>query len=324
MKTTLGIDQLLGLSLFRDELPGTIEWLLDLAEERILDTGEVLIQPDTANGTLYIVIEGSLRIELKERERPVITHIGAGECVGELSVIDGQPTAAYVVADRPTRLMLIDRESIWRLIFTSHAVARNLLLLLSARVRRDNAVLSESLALQRVYELNSRTDALTGLYNRHWMEQMLPRLIERARIGEEPLGLLMLDADHFKQYNDQYGHLAGDEALHAIATTVMSHIRPNDSAIRFGGEEVVIILPGLECAELLAAGERIRKAVSRAVIKDSGGAPLPPVTVSVGLATLGRDDDDLALIAAADKALYQAKEAGRNRVIAAWEESAHG
>lgn len=319
MKTTLGIEHLLELSLFRGELPGTVEWLLDVAEEEILETGEVLILPDTVNSTFYIVIEGALRIELKEHERPVITHIGAGECVGELSVLDGRPTTAYVVADRPTRLMKIDRESLWRLIFTSHAVARNLLLLLSARVRRDNEVLSESLALQHIYELNSRTDALTGLYNRHWMEQMLPRLIERARIGTEPLGLMMLDADHFKHYNDTYGHLAGDAALRTIATTVMSHIRPNDSAIRYGGEEIVVLLPGLGKVELIAASERIREAISTEVVKDVQGELLPPLTVSVGVTSLKHDDDEESLIAAADKVLYRAKEMGRNQVCAAWE-----
>lgn len=318
MKTTLGIEQLLELSLFRGELPGTVEWLLDIAEERILETGEVLIRPNATNGTLYIIIEGNLRIELKEQGRPVITHIGVGECVGELSVLDGQPTVAYVVADRPTRLMAIDRESLWRLIFTSHAVAKNLLFLLSGRVRRDDQVLGESLALQRIYEFNSRTDALTGLYNRYWLDEMLPRLIERARTGGEPLGLMMLDADHFKDYNDNHGHLAGDEALRVFASTVMSHIRPNDSAIRYGGEEIVVLLPCVEAGEVLLAGERIRKAISRAAVVGVGGMTLPPVTVSIGVTVLERGQDEQALIAAADKALYQAKAAGRNRVVASW------
>lgn len=318
MKTTLGIGQLLELSLFRGELPGTVEWLLDKAEERMLETGEVLIRPDATNATLYIIIEGALRVELKELERPVITHIGAGECVGELSMLDGQPTAAYVVADRPTRLMTIDRESLWRLIFSSHAVARNLLFLLSARVRRDNLVLGESLALQRVYEFTARTDALTGLYNRYWLNEMLPRLIERARTGGEPLGLMMMDADHFKHYNDNHGHLAGDEALRVFATTVMSHIRPNDSAVRYGGEEIVVILPGVEADEVLQAGERIRQAISRAPVMGVDGTALPPVTVSIGVTVLEREQEEQALIAAADKALYQAKAAGRNRVVASW------
>ena len=322
MKTTLGIEQLLELSLFRGELPETVEWLLDIAEERILKTGEVLIRPNAPNDTLYIVIEGALRVELKERERPVITHIGAGECVGELSVLDGQATVAYVVADRPTRLMAIDRKSLWRLIFTSHTVAKNLLFTLSARVRRDDLVLGESLALQRIYEFNSRTDALTGLYNRYWLDDMLPRLIERARTSGSPLGLMMLDADHFKDYNDNHGHLAGDEALRVFAGIVMSHIRPNDSAIRYGGEEILVILPGVEADEVLQVGERIREAISRAAVVGVGGMTLPPVTVSIGVTVLGHGQDGLALIALADKALYQAKASGRNRVVALWEHDA--
>lgn len=319
MKPTLGIERLLELSLFRGELPSAVEWLLDCAEEQILEEGEVLIHPDATNDTLYIIIEGSMRVELKESSRPVITHVGEGECVGELSVLDGQPTAAYVVADQRTRLMTIKRETLWRLIFTSHAVARNLLFMLSARVRRDNEVLSESLALQYRYELNARTDALTGLYNRYWLDEMLPRLVERSHHGKEMLGLMMLDTDHFKDYNDSHGHLAGDEALRVVATTIIGHIRPNDSAIRYGGEEIVVILPGIERGELIEVAGRIRATISQAAVKGLDGNPLPPVTVSVGIALLAPQQDGLSLIAEADSALYHAKSTGRNRIVAAWE-----
>jgi diguanylate cyclase (GGDEF)-like protein len=322
MKTSLGVEQLLALSLFRGELPGTVEWLLDVAEERTLEQGEVLIRPDAVNSTLYVIIEGSLRIELKVLEHPVITHIGAGECVGELSVLDGQPTAAYVVADQQARLLLIDRECLWRLIYTSHAVAKNLLYLLSARVRRDNEALGESLVLQHLYELNARTDALTGLYNRFWLEQMLPRLVERAEKGAEPLGLMLMDADHFKDYNDSYGHLAGDEALRVLATTIMSHIRPNDAAVRYGGEEVVVVFPGLASQEVKVAAERIREAIAQAAVRRMDGAPLPSVTVSIGVTTLKPGQDGRALLAEADRRLYRAKATGRNRVVSSWEQEA--
>jgi diguanylate cyclase (GGDEF)-like protein len=319
MKTTLGIEQLLELSLFRGELPGTVEWLLDVAEERTLQAGELLLPPDARNDTLYLIIEGALRVELKVLERPVISHIGPGECVGELSVLDGRPTAAYVVADCETRLLLIDRESLWRLIFTSHVVAKNLLYTLSSRVRRDNEALGESLVLQHLHELNARTDALTGLYNRFWLQQMLPRLVERAHTGGEPLGLMLLDADHFKRFNDSYGHLAGDEALRVLGTTVMNNIRPNDSAVRYGGEEIVVLLPGAGRAATAEAAERIRKAVALAAVMGGQGQRLPPLTVSIGVAMLTAEQQGEALLAEADRALYRAKAAGRDRVVTAWE-----
>lgn len=320
MKPSLGIEQLLELSLFRGELPSAVEWLLDCAEEHTLEEGEVLIHPDATNDTLYIIIEGALRVELKEFSRPVITHVGPGECVGELSVLDGQPTAAYVVADQRTRLMAIKRETLWRLIYSSHAVAKNLLFMLSARVRRDNEALSESLALQYRYELNARTDALTGLYNRYWLDEMLPRLVERAHCGGEMLGAMMLDTDHFKDFNDRYGHQAGDEALRGVAGTVIGHIRPNDSAVRYGGEEIVVLLPGIERGELIEVAGRIRATISQTAVTGLDGKPLPPVTVSLGIAVLAHEEDGLSLIAEADRALYRAKATGRNRIVAAWED----
>lgn len=316
MKTTLGIKQLLDLSPFRGELPGTVEWLLDVAGERNLDEGEELIRPDETNDILYLVIDGSLRVELKVLERPVITHIVAGGCVGELSVLDGQPTAAYVVADQPTRLMMIDRESLWRLIFTSHVVAKNLLCLLSARVRNDNEVLSETLLLQHRCELNARMDSLTGLYNRHWLDLMLPRLVERAQQDGEVLGLMMIDVDHFKDYNDNYGHLAGDEALRVLGSTIMNHIRPNDSAVRYGGEEIVVVLPAVGAIDLVEAADRIRLAIRSAPVRGLKGEALPALTVSIGVASLLPGQNGRALLANADRALYRAKTEGRDRVIA--------
>lgn len=317
MKTTLGIEQLLDLSLFRGELPGAVEWLLDVAGERNLAEGEELIRPDTTNDTLYVIIEGCLRVELKVLERQVITHLFAGECVGELSVLDGQPTAAYVVADRPTRLMMIDRETLWRLIFNSHIVAKNLLCLLSARVRNDNDVLSEMLLQQHRCELNARMDSLTGLYNRHWLDQMLPRFVERAQQGGEALGLMMMDVDHFKDYNDNYGHLAGDEALRVLGTTIINYIRPSDSAVRYGGEEIAVILPGVGAVDVIEAAERVREAIRNAPVTGMKGAVLPSLTVSIGVASLQPGQDYRSLIAEADRALYRAKAKGRNRVVTA-------
>jgi diguanylate cyclase (GGDEF)-like protein len=318
VKTTLGTEQLLELSIFRGEQPEMVEWLLNVAEECTLEKGEELLHPDAANKRLYLVIDGSLRIELKGRERPVIAHIGAGECVGELSALDEQPAAAYVVANRRTRLMIVEREWLWRLIYTSHVVAKNLIYLLSARVRRDNEALARSLLLQHLYELNARTDALTGLYNRRWLDEMLPRLIDRANMSDGGLCLLLLDADHFKEYNDNYGHLAGDEALRVLASTVVSHIRPNDAAVRYGGEEIAVFLSGIKPVDALATGERIRRAISQTVVRGRDGSELPPVTVSIGAVLLRQGQDGEGLIAEADQALYQAKAGGRNRMVASW------
>ena len=163
-------------------------------------------------------------------------------------------------------------------------------------------------------------DPLTGLYNRRMLEERLGSELAAARRHDRVVAVLMVDIDHFKAINDRYGHLAGDETLRMVARTLRATIRQEDFVARFGGEEFVVIAPetGLEGARLL--GERIRRAVerSRCVWQDDELS----VTVSAG-ATVSELPAEFvpgltahALVDAADRALYRAKEEGRNRVVA--------
>jgi diguanylate cyclase (GGDEF)-like protein len=211
----------------------------------------------------------------------------------------------------------LERDYIWQLINTSHAVARNLLFILSSKVRQDNRALGESLTLQHYYEQYARIDALTGLHNRLWLEQMLPRFVERARTSDDPLGLILLDVDEFKRYNDRHGHLAGDQALRSLGATLLRSIRPNDAATRVGGEEFLVVLPNTSEEDCAKAAWRICEAIRSQSIHDHEAHRLPGITVSVGVAMLTRDDDHNRLYDAADQALYRAKRAGRDRVMLA-------
>lgn len=306
---------LIELPLFTGERSESIDWLLEKTEERWLYAEDILLQPGDKNDQLYIILEGEMRIELEKASDEIISLLKVGECVGEISVLDGQPTSAYVIANAPCRLLVIDRDSIWKLINHSHAVAKNLLFMLSSRIRQNNSNLSNSIQLQRHYEQSARTDALTGLYNRRWNDEMLPRLMERCRIGATPLGLLMIDIDHFKHYNDHYGHQAGDEALRAVGKELLSHLRPNDSAVRYGGEEFLVILPSTERSNMVAVAERLCEKMSQMKIVDQHGEDLPSLTISIGGAMMNPSETGESLIAAADKVLYRAKEEGRDRLV---------
>lgn len=314
MPVPLDAESLIGLQLFRGESPEALEWLLDSAELRELQSDEVLFNPDQLNDKLYVLLRGCLRVELKIEGRPVITYIKPGECVGELSVLDEKPTASYVTADEASVLLAIGREDIWRLINTSPMVARNLLYLLSARLRNDNEILGESLSLQRKLEHKAMIDSLSGLYNRYWLEQTAMRVVDRAQTAGTPLGLMLLDVDHFKRYNDTHGHQAGDEALRVLGDTVRQFLRPDDFAVRYGGEEFVIILSEIAPKEMEAAAERLRLAIANAAIIDPSGKRLPSITVSIGVAFSQPSLSFRMLIGEADKALYRAKAGGRNRV----------
>jgi len=160
---------------------------------------------------------------------------------------------------------------------------------------------------------DSRRDSLTGMRNRRALSDDLPGLEELHRKGGRTYTLALCDIDHFKAYNDHLGHLAGDQALRAIAATVRGALRSGDVAYRFGGEELLLIMPDTALGEAMTASERVREAVQRAAIPHPGGTG-GVLTVSIGLAA---DHDQAAtLLARADAALYEAKHDGRNRVVA--------
>ena len=158
-------------------------------------------------------------------------------------------------------------------------------------------------------ELQSMSDGLTGVWNRRAFDRRLREEWARhARLGQ-PLGLLMLDVDKFKSFNDEFGHPQGDRALITVARTVEATLRDSDFFARYGGEEFAVLLPHMEAEGSLLAAERIRQAVERV------DWPVRAVTLSIGVAALSpsADMDRNSLVARADRALYQAKAGGRNR-----------
>lgn len=164
------------------------------------------------------------------------------------------------------------------------------------------------------------TDFLTGWHNRRYFHTRLREELARSERTGRPLACLMIDIDHFKEINDRFGHLAGDEALKEVARRAETEIRAGDTGARFGGDEFAILLAGAESAQALKLAERIHNSVGSTPIRVHGGAHVT-VTLSVGVATArpqprSHDYKALAerLIAEADAALYRAKSAGRNRV----------
>ncbi|MCA1804668.1 MAG: diguanylate cyclase [Xanthomonadaceae bacterium] len=173
-----------------------------------------------------------------------------------------------------------------------------------------------SLALRqqnRQLEKLSITDNLTGLYNRNKLDEILSEQLRRFRRSQKPFSLLMLDIDHFKQLNDTHGHLAGDQVLVGVAKTLAESIRSVDYAARYGGEEFIIVLPETNMSTARELAERICTRVRDSLYpyRDQALA----VTLSIGVADIRSSDDDAdAIIARADRVMYEAKEAGRNRV----------
>ena len=159
-------------------------------------------------------------------------------------------------------------------------------------------------------------DPLTGLFNRRYLDEALPREMALSRRRGEPLAVAMLDLDHFKRFNDAYGHEAGDAVLRAVGALLSCTLRAGDLACRYGGEELTLILPGASLDAARGRLDGLRTAITQQRLRYQG-ADLPPITVSIGVTVAGaRETDAVAVLKRADAALYRAKEAGRNRVVA--------
>lgn len=158
------------------------------------------------------------------------------------------------------------------------------------------------------------TDALTGLYNRRYMEQHLHELFARMRVSGKPLCVVLGDIDHFKVVNDVHGHAAGDEILKAVAKRLADSLRSFDMVVRLGGEEFVCVLPDLDLAAATSVAERLRLSICSQPIPISEDGKSIDVSISLGIAEAGPQEAAMAVIERADQAMYRAKQGGRNRI----------
>lgn len=302
--------------LFAGAPSGLVQAMVSGCETRELTTGEHLLTAGDANEVLYVVLDGSLSVRLPETEQPIVP-VGPGECVGELSLLDGCRVSADVVAGAPTTVMAIEREQLWVLMEQAPVIARNMLRLLAGRVRNDNRLLQDAERKQSQYEKAATVDALTGLRNRRWMDEAFARQLQRSMASGQTVSVLMFDADYFKRINDTHGHLVGDEVLVHLGQTLAAGLRPLDLLARYGGEEFVAMLPNVTADVALAVAERLRHLVEHEQPHTSVDG-LRTVTVSIGVATVSADAPLSlpALLNRADQALLAAKRDGRNRVRA--------
>jgi diguanylate cyclase (GGDEF)-like protein len=188
------------------------------------------------------------------------------------------------------------------------------------RERDVTAIAAELSALNRELLRLSTVDALTGIANRREFDSGLERLWRSAACSREPLALIMIDVDHFKAYNDDFGHQAGDDCLRTIARCLaQSLLRPGDFVARYGGEEFAAVLPATALDAAVVVAERMRAAVRQKAIPHRPGSEPGIVTVSLGVTSAlpARGGAFQDLVASADRALYEAKRRGRDQVVAA-------
>lgn len=306
--------EIAALELLRGMGPELLDMIVERCPARALRAGETLLAAGQTNSEIFIILLGELHVYLGDERAVPVAVLRAGDTVGELSAIDKKPTSASVVAQEQCLVLSIDESMFWHVIHASHGFAVRLLLKLAERLRANNSTVQANRELCAHFEQVALSDALTGVHSRRWLDETLPRLCERHRFDGQPLTLAVVDVDHFKRINDQFGHQTGDLVLCEVARTMRNRLRPTDFIARYGGEEFVLIFPRTSIAGAAIAAERQREAVRVTPLKTPDDVQIPCATVSIGLAELQPGQDAARLIQHADAALYRAKHNGRNRV----------
>lgn len=304
-----------GGRLFRGIGFESIGHLFGTCQRRTVVVGETLLEPGTRNAFLYVVLAGELRVYLGGSDLPEHAVLRVGDCVGEMSLVDGQPPSARVIASLETTVLAIPHDAMWSMIDCSHGLARNLLAILAGRLRHDNLALVTSQSHSLEFEDAGSVDALTGLHNRRWMERAFPRAMHRCERDVAPLSLILADLDDFKRFNSSHGYLLGDTVLRIVARTVAECLRPQDMVARYGSAEFAVMLPTTNSDIGIRVAERLRTAVGGLRFKLPDQTTEEAVTLSCGIAPFRLGDTPEELFAVAEAALVEAKQNGRDCIV---------
>ena len=289
--------------------------LLEACQECNVAAGELVLAGNVSNSSAFILLEGHLSVVLQAEGGPEVGSINVGELVGEVSALTGNCTSAWVRAKEPARLLELPRTTLLELASRSHHFAYRLLQTVCSRLYSSNQRAQSSDAESKEFRQKAFFDQLTGLKNRAWLNQHLPELLEHQQRRDTGLHLYMVDIDHFKRFNDTWGHATGDLVLIEVGRALESVVRPGDHVVRLGGEEILVVADQITSADAaLQVGERLRQAVEQRRVAVEGQAEPLQVTISIGSSRYCPGEASEVTLERADQALYRAKEAGRNRV----------
>lgn len=304
-------DELQGVRLFKSVDLASIRGIIDACTVQTWERGAVLINKGETNHTVYFILDGHVSVHLDSIQDKPLAILGPGESVAEMSVIDGQPTTAFLVAAEQIRLLAMDEDALWSLIHSSHAAACNLISTITARLRHADAAITEVTEAAE-YRGYGTIDALTGLHNRYWLEQVVEHQVHRCISDEKPMCAILIDIDSFKAFNERYGHTYGDHVLYSVANTLSDNLRPAEIIARYEGDEFAVLLPKVDSEMAWRIAERIHREVMGAVPAMPDGSNIPHPTISIGVAALQPGETGKQLLAAVSEALSRSRNSGGN------------
>ena len=292
----LGTADLEQLLLFRGVDLNSARGLLEDCSIRDVRSGEVLISAGQPNQSLYLVLSGRLRVHLDLEQDPV-GQLKAGEVAGEVSLISGELTSAFVIADENSRVLVLNEETMWSL-FDSSPLASNLLLLIAKRLYGADRVLSKNEKLKSELDRYAVTDAVTGFHNRRWLAKMLPRQMQRSQHSGSPFCLMLLHLISLDEHRATAGQSGIDRVLYSVSRTIRDTTRPGEIIVRYGDGDFMVLLPDTDALTANKVGSRLCRAITK--IESS-----PQIAISYGVAELKEGETFTSMISEVEKDLHE-------------------
>jgi diguanylate cyclase (GGDEF)-like protein len=270
---------------------------------------------------LYILKTGKIAgtIRLPDGKQKEIVIFNPGDFFGEMSIFENAPRSATCYAKEKGALFKLQKNKFFKVIESNPAIAikvmYKMLNITTQRLRKTGSLVSDMVRWGDEASRRAITDELTGAYNRRFLDNSLDDYVEAARTSGKCLCLIMADLDYFRQINEAYGHEMGDRAILEAVKVYKKHLRSKDILARYGGDEFTVILPETTREEAQNIAEKIRLDIEKLDFLHSMSGPITSFSVSQGIACYpDTAEDEKTLKVKADKALYIAKESGRNRV----------
>jgi len=301
---------------------GEIDEIRAHLEDINVEAGSVLFRQGDEGNELYIVRLGSVAtsIGLPDGKSREIAVFKSGDFFGEMSIFENAPRSATCTAREKSELLVLHQRSIFRIIENHPTAAQKIMYrmlnITTQRLRNTGDFLFDMVQWGDKARKRAITDEMTGVYNRRFLDDSLNQYVDEARKNGEPLVLVMVDLDYFRQINELYGHETGDSVIRDVVGVFKNHLKNPNIIARYGGDEFTFLIPGFGPKDALGICDSIRTDVEKLETLSRFDGAIKKVTTSQGLACFPESAGDVdSLKKKADSALYRAKEEGRNRVV---------
>ena len=285
---------------------------------------ETLFEQGDEGNALYIVKEGKVisTIKLPDGNEQKVAEFESGDFFGDMSVIEQAPRSATCKAIEDSTLYEINEKEFFELMDINPGIAikimHRMLNTITSRLRNANEFVVDMVQWGEDARTRAITDPLTGVFNRRYLDDSIDNFFKSAKKNNNPLSVVMIDLDYFRLINDNYGHDVGDEAIIEIVKVLKDNVREKDIIARYGGDEFTILLPETSFNDGRHVAQAICKKVANLTMLKKFDGPVKNLSLSMGMASYPKNAKSLkTLRGKADKALYNAKENGRNQVFCA-------